>query len=168
MHGTCLSQQYNKMYVFFVVVCFATWSLKNRQSVSSVFGIFFCAQQHVLKIIQFNCFNCSICFVFWSIIVCYSLYWYYSQLYILLGWWNTLIMVSRAVLTIMVFLVYITIKWYVCIRLILFCHTMFPQVVFEVRIIITVVTLDILCLFTRVFFNLSLYYSKLTSWKSLN
>ena len=127
---------------------------KSKVSFQLLWQLLFVHNNTSYKPYSLILFNCSICFVFWSMIVYYSLCWYYSQLYILLGWWSTLIMVSRAVLTIMVFLVYITIKWYVCIRLILFRHTMFPQIVCEVRLIITVVTFDVLCLFTWVFLNL--------------
>ena len=58
-----------------------------------------------------------------------------SQLLILPGWSSTLIMVSRAVHSFKVFLAYITVKWYICIGLTLFCHNTFPQIVLEVRIL---------------------------------
>ena len=77
-----------------------------------------------------------------------------SQLLILPGWSSTLIMVSKAVLSIKVFLAYISVKWYICIGLNLFCHNTFPQIVFEVRIFTTFTTLEILCLLTWVFLKL--------------
>ena len=139
--------------LFLVVVCFATWSGKNQMSVYSFFGkSFIYEQKHVLSIIQFKFIQLLNLFcilrhdcLLQSLLILLTIIDFTRMV---------MVMVSRAVLSIMVFLVYITIKLFVCRRLLLFCHTMFPQIVFEDRIFITMVTLDLLCLFTLVFLNL--------------
>ena len=119
--------------MFLVVVCFATWSLKNQKSVSSWFDkLFLCTtthhKNHTIKFnlpAQFVLYFEACLFITVFIDVTDS---DISQLLILPGWSSTLIMISGAVLSIKVFLAYLTVKWYICIGLNLFCHKTFYHI----------------------------------------